>query len=579
MVQRLRGVTVTQRLIALALLALLPAFGVILYHIIALYQDRQRDAYAIAARYGQMTSLEMQRIVSGVEGVLHVLAHAPIVRNFQRDPCNQLLREVADGLPQLLAIVVVDAEGQVRCSVPATDEPANVADRRYFQEAKESRGMSIGTFTRSRVQDTPSIPLVVPIRDGADQFAGAIVTGFDLGWLGEQLRQRTLRDGDSLTIADREGTIVAREPYPERFIGVRIPESFQHLLQAAGPGVFEASGPDDTPRIIGYAPPAYTGIGLYVSYGVSREAAFASLNSATLRSIVIALVAGAGLFLVAWATGVRLFHRPIAQMLATIEAWRRGDQTARTGVRGGQGELAMLAAAIDDYMEEVVSDRAARRRAEGHRDLLVRELEHRVRNILATAQAIAKQSFRHSEDREALQAFSARLAAMATANEMLAKEDWSNADLRRTLEQAIKPFQGSDQSRFTLSGPAVTVAARAAMALSMAMHELCTNAVKYGALSQPGGQVAISWGFDGEPGDRAFFLCWKETGGPQVAPTDRKGFGTSMLQRVLAAEMSADVTIDFAPTGLVCTVRCLATSPLFEVPDMERQPELLDSAG
>jgi hypothetical protein len=127
MVQRLRGISVTQRLTALALLALLPAFAVMLYHILALYQQRERETHVLAAQQGQIASLEMQRIVSSAGGVLHVLAQAPVVRSFQRETCNRLLREVADGLPQLLAIAVIDAEGFIRCSVPAGDEPALAA--------------------------------------------------------------------------------------------------------------------------------------------------------------------------------------------------------------------------------------------------------------------------------------------------------------------------------------------------------------------------------------------------------------------------------------------------------------------
>src|SRR5690554_2349832 len=237
-------------------------------------------------------------------------------------------------------------------------------------------------LARARFGDAASIPIVLPLRDGNGQFDGIIVTAFDLDWLGEQLRTRTLLEGDSITVADRDGMIVAREPLPEQFVGTRIPKDFLNLVEARRPGTIETISQDGARRILGYYPPAYTGTGLYVSYGVSRDLAFASINAATIQSVAIAVAAAIALFLIAWLVGIRLFRRPIVRMLATVEAWRHGNETARTGVPGGQGELALLAKAIDDYMDEVVADRAARTHAEQHRDLLVRELEHRVKNML-----------------------------------------------------------------------------------------------------------------------------------------------------------------------------------------------------
>lgn len=175
-------------------------------------------------------------------------------------------------------------------------------------------------------------------------------------------------------------------------------------------------------------------------------------------------------------------------------------------------------------------------------------------------QAVATQSFRHADDQQALRDFKGRLAAMAAAHEMLTAQNWRDADLRRTLDLAVQPFEREDHSRFSLSGPRVTIRARPALSLSMAMHELCTNAVKYGALATEDGEIAIAWDIEHDAAGDVFRLQWRETGGPPVITPGRKGFGTAMLTRALAAEMSAEVSLDFAPTGLVCTIRCPATS-------------------
>ncbi|WP_230532573.1 sensor histidine kinase [Microvirga roseola] len=192
-----------------------------------------------------------------------------------------------------------------------------------------------------------------------------------------------------------------------------------------------------------------------------------------------------------------------------------------------------------------------RKRWEEHQRLLIHELNHRVKNTLAIVQAIARQSYRPSRDGG--QALEARLLALASAHNLLTSENWEKAELSQIVEQAVAPFRRGDGSRFDVEGPQIHLDAKMALALAMALHELGTNAANYGALSLPSGRVMIHWAITfGEMSCLA--LSWQEQGGPPVTSPTRKGFGSRLITRSLAAELGGEVRLDFEPTGLVCTI-------------------------
>ncbi|MFC5083826.1 PAS domain S-box protein [Microvirga arabica] len=188
--------------------------------------------------------------------------------------------------------------------------------------------------------------------------------------------------------------------------------------------------------------------------------------------------------------------------------------------------------------------------------LLINELNHRVKNTLATVQSIALQSFRHTNAATGsnVTAFQERLFALARAHDILTRDNWEGAELRDIVGEVIEPYCRESSGRCDIDGPRVRLTPSMALALSMAVHELATNAAKYGALSVSDGQVSISWSIaPGEP--RQLTLCWQERGGPPVAFPARNGFGTRLIERSLAQELAGEVSLAYVPTGVVCTVK------------------------
>lgn len=189
--------------------------------------------------------------------------------------------------------------------------------------------------------------------------------------------------------------------------------------------------------------------------------------------------------------------------------------------------------------------------------LLINELNHRVKNTLATVQSIAAQTFRGQVEQPVRAVFDARMAALSNAHNVLVEDNWESASLRSVIDRALAPhlLAEVDANRFLLEGPDARLHPKIAVTLAMALHELMTNAAKYGALSVAEGQVSIRWLLaDMDDGRQRLDLRWEERGGPAVAPATRKGFGSRLIERQLPLEFDGSAAITFAPTGVVCVL-------------------------
>jgi PAS domain S-box-containing protein len=226
----------------------------------------------------------------------------------------------------------------------------------------------------------------------------------------------------------------------------------------------------------------------------------------------------------------------------------------------------------------IARDTTERKRQERHRELLVNELNHRVKNTLATVQSFALQTLRHAGTlAEGRDASEARLMALSKAHDVLTQEHWERASLDNVVTNAIAPYSGDGhESRFQMAGPIVRLRPKAVLALSIALQELATNAVKYGALSNSTGRVEITWRLI--PGDPPRFqLRWTESGGPSVEAPRKRGFGSRLLEHGLARDLAGEVRLSFARRGIVCTI----DAPLDEIrgDDLQSSPRGVPTAA
>ena len=204
----------------------------------------------------------------------------------------------------------------------------------------------------------------------------------------------------------------------------------------------------------------------------------------------------------------------------------------------------------------LVADETQRKAAEDHIKFLMHEISHRSKNLLTVIQSIARRTARTAATMEDFESrFGQRLQGLAASHDVLVRNSWQGAPLAQLLRQHLLPFADARSSRLELAGPDIAVTAEAAQAIGLALHELATNAIKYGALSVPTGKIKMSWRLDGTAdGPRQLLLSWIEQGGPPVAPPSRTGFGHLVIDDMIARSLDGKVALEFAPLGLKWSV-------------------------
>jgi len=252
---------------------------------------------------------------------------------------------------------------------------------------------------------------------------------------------------------------------------------------------------------------------------------------------------------------IEVYKRQVAGVIDRFAQERRYVRADGTAIW-----VAIAAAAVREhgrfaYAVHVVRDISERREAEARQKLLLDELNHRVKNTLATVQSLAAQTIRGAGAQASYrETFEARLIALSKAHDLLTRRSWESADLIEVLASELAPYREDDATRIALDGPSVQLAPRAPLPLGMVVHELPTNALNYPAPSVQGGTVVVSW-MPEPPRDGALpilRLQWLERGGPPAKPPRRRGFGSRLILRGVATDLDGEAWLDFEPAGLRC---------------------------
>lgn len=233
---------------------------------------------------------------------------------------------------------------------------------------------------------------------------------------------------------------------------------------------------------------------------------------------------------------------------------RRADTHAQAwvsaqaqGIYGQDGSLLGITGVVQDITD--------RKHAEERQQLLIRELHHRVKNTLATVQAIVGSTARTASSiDEFYQGFVGRIVSLARTHNLLTEDLWQKASLQELIQTELGPYEDEARNHVIIEGPPVELPSEAAVPIGMAIHELTTNAAKHGALSTFGGQVNVKWRIEPGPERPMLHFSWTEHGGPHVTAPSRQGFGSRLLQRVLATQLQAQVNMDFPAEGLRFTM-------------------------
>ena len=268
----------------------------------------------------------------------------------------------------------------------------------------------------------------------------------------------------------------------------------------------------------------------------------------------------------------RLNEEP--DILSRIKRGERVDhyETVRRRKDGSLIDVSLTVSPVKDAVgkvtgaSKVVRNITERKLTERRLHTVMHELSHRSKNLLSVIQAMAQQTARLSPSTEHfLDRFNARIRGLASSQDLLVNQDWRGASLEDLVRQQLYPFADGDVNRIEVKGPPIVVTPDAAQTLGLALHELATNASKYGALSVPAGKLAVQWTLEPANGVPRFRMTWREQGGPPVDPPEHSGFGRLLIERLTADKLNATPLLMFAREGVTWTFDAAAADILATV--------------
>jgi two-component sensor histidine kinase len=464
------------------------------------YEQDRRDATKRVTETVRSVRLVLDAEVQRITGGLKVLALGNALRAGDFEGFRRVATGFIDQYGESGVLLVSDREGRAVFSSTTPDTSSIPArnNRVTLEKVFTTKAPQYSNLFLGAVGQRPIVTVEVPVlRD--DEVLYDISFSPPIDVFQSILDKQRPSDNWTISIFDGEGINFARVPNPKETIGKRAsPQLYAAMLRGS-----EATLPtvslEGIPLITTFARSSLTG------WTVAGGIAQSSLDGPLWRNLAITSVLGTVLLLTGLAFALR--------MATTIA---RGE---------------MLHA------------------------LLIEELNHRVKNTLAILQAIAVQTFR-SASRAEREKFEGRLGALAEAHNLLSKERWQGSQLRDVVVRVMQPYLLSNPDRMRMSGPNVPLSPRSAVVLSMILHEIATNAAKYGALSNDTGTIRLHWEILTETTPPKLRLIWTEAGGPPVVAPVQRGFGSRLIERSARDQLGGEATVDFLPHGVVYTVTC-----------------------
>ncbi|HEX9587352.1 MAG TPA: sensor histidine kinase [Bradyrhizobium sp.] len=464
------------------------------------YEQDRRDASRRVLETVRSIRLVLDAEVQRMTGGLQVLTLTDALRNGDFENFRRIASGFLDQYGPDGVVLVADRQGRQLFSSMTTNT-ANLPmrhNRDIVEKVFATKSPAYSNLFIGAVKKRPIMTVEVPVlRDGDVLYDISFSPPISIFQTIIE-KQRPSADW-TISIFDGNGVNFARIPNPHETIGKRASPSLYAEMLRRPEATLQTVSLEGVPLITSYARSSLTG------WTVAAGIAESSLVGPLWRSLAITSVIGSVLLLTGLAFAVR--------MATTI----------------ARGEML--------------------------HDLLIDELNHRVKNTLAILQAVAVQTFRSASKAER-EKFEGRLGALAEAHNLLSTEKWQGSELQDVVSRVLQPYLLNNPERMRMSGPSVPLSPRFAVVLSMILHEMATNAAKYGALSNDTGTVKLDWEVITEHAGPKLRLVWTEAGGPPVVAPVQRGFGSRLIERSARDQLGGEATVNFLPRGVVYTVTC-----------------------
>jgi signal transduction histidine kinase/ActR/RegA family two-component response regulator len=366
------------RLFALIILTMLPIVGIEAYDEIDARSLRAEEGKDQALRLVRLVAMEQARVIEGAHQLLTALSKAPSVRNGDAPACSAFLGDLSGAYKQYASFMSIDLTGRSVCVGGGGTPGGFFGDRPYFKLALANRGFVLGEYDVDAAVRRKVIYLAQPYYGPEGKIAGVVAAGLSLDWLNGELARNPLPPKATVSAVDREGTIIARYPGQDRFVGTKIPGQSHSYMLSGGAGVQEALGFDGIARIYSYAPLPDGPPGLTLSVGLDKSEVLKGIEAENRRDILV--IAGSSILALLLAgVGARIFiSRPIKTLLDTAEHWRQGDLTVRVPCPETRSEFGRLGSAFNDMAVAVVNrEQELERRVQERTEALKQAMEAR----------------------------------------------------------------------------------------------------------------------------------------------------------------------------------------------------------
>ncbi len=474
----------------------------IVFHYYMQDRDEARQRVASTVRSVRLTlDAEMQRMTGG----LQVLALTDALTSSDFERFRPIALGFLDQYGRGGTILVSDRDGRQMFSTNTTNTaklpPRNnraIVDKVFRTRQPQYSDLFVGV-----VQNRQIVTVDAPVFRNGEMI-------YEISFSPPMTMFQTLLEKQrpstdwTLSLLDRNGVVFARVPNPEDTVGKRASSPLFDEMTRQDAAILSITSLEGVPLMSSFAHSELTG--WIVGAGIAES----SLVAPLWRNLAITSLIGTILLAIGLAFAVR--------MATTI----------------ARGEML--------------------------HDLLIEELNHRVKNTLAILQAIAAQTFK-SASRLEREKFEGRLGALAEAHNLLSKEKWQGSELDDVIARVLEPYRLNAPDRIRISGSKVPLSPRLAVVLSMIVHEIATNAAKYGALSNDTGTVELAWNVIAEDHGAKLKMVWQESGGPVVTAPIRHGFGSRLIERSARDQLGGEATVDFLPRGVVYSITCVLKEP------------------
>lgn len=533
------------RLLALVLVAALPLFLIELWNQVGDRDRRLQELGAEVLAAARLSAAEQARHVETARSILETVLRSPGVARRDAETCGAFLADIGERFPAYTGFGVASPNGTIFCSSIKDFVGRSLAERDYFIEALEAEGLAIGRFQRGIATARPIVGMAVPLLDATDEVVLVGVLGLDLWRFSESIALPELPPGAALVVFDEHGTVLARKPEWEEWIGE--PAAGELVAGAArhrSDVLVQSVGLDGTLRLWAVTSPI-PDEGIWAAYGVP----VAPLTAEADQAFVQRVLPMAAVFLIAaslaWIGGDLGIRRPLRQLRSTFGRVGGGDLHARSGLNSGVKELRQLAAQFDAMAEnverherELVGTNEQLRKALEQRDLLFQEMNHRIKNSLQLVSSVLALQTRDLEDqrlRWVLQATQARVLTVAQIHERLSAagriETVEFGAFLRDLcaDLASSLGLGEPGTRLEVEAAAAELPADQALALAMIANELVTNAVKHAPGDMDDARIDVRFSLEANDDRRLEVVQRHATRCAPVAPAAHHGLGMRLV--------------------------------------------------